>query len=454
MRLGFVCLFLLATAAAAREPGWISLSKGLPKASGLGKLAIVTNLPARDARMKAVKKLAKARGAKVLRFKQSDVVSVAKALRRMGPEFVAFAVTPETVDINFHLDVLELCRNLDGDPMPDFFFGYLCARDGDDATALVERILAREARPPDKPVARLAPLVAPGTQLADIDFLLHFGHGQAWCVDKGLSGIELGKLSFPRAPVVISGACFNGVLSRSYHPCAYQYIFMAPRTIKPERLMTLNWVHAGASAYVAALEGDRGEMAIAEWALLRQRACSMGEVVGLQYRLACTSLPAEFAGFPRYIPGRRKNMSFYWVMMRGAVSRLLISDPSFKPLRAPLDKPAQRVSVTHDVMHDWELRVEAEVLRASQGDFLNYFPKVNDGRFDHRVTTRALLPETVSKPFVPSAPEVSRKGKPIELTRHSVRHEVWGGRRYVNLQAESKSGALAAAGATVRWTFR
>ncbi len=426
------------------------MSKGMPKASGLGKLAIVTNLSGRDARMKAVKRLAKARGAKTIRFKESDVASVAKALRRMGPEFVAFAVTPETVDINFHMDVLELCRNLDGDPMPDFYFGYLCARDGDDLMDLVERILAREARPPAKPVLKQASLTPPGTQLAGIDFLLHFGHGQAWRVDKGLTGVQLGKLDFPRAPVVFSGACFNGVLGRSYHTCAYQFIFMRPTTIQPERLMTLNWVHAGASAYLAALEGDRGEMAIAEWATMRQRACSMGEVIGLQYRLAFTSLPTDFAGFPRYRPGRKKRMSFYWVMLRGAVSRLLVSDPSYRPLRTPIDKPAQRVQVTHNDV----LRIETEVLRQSQGDFLNYLPKINDGRFDHRVTSRVLLPETVKAAFAVAPPAVVRRGKPIELTRFHLRHEVWGGRRYLNLQVESKDGALAAAGAKVSWTLK
>ncbi|MHC4955456.1 MAG: hypothetical protein ACYTGZ_16510 [Planctomycetota bacterium] len=445
-------LTLFMAALATANDGWIPVSKGMPRAEGLGRLVIVTNIPGRDARTKAVKRLAKHRGAKTIRFKDADVGKVAKSLRRLGPEFVAFAVTPETVDINFHLDVLDLCRGLDGDPMPDFFFGYLCARDGDDLMALVQRIIDREARPAHEPVAKLAPLTAPGTQLFGIDFLLHFGHGQAWRVEEGLTGEQLGKLEFPRAPIVFSGACFNGVLGRSYHKCAYQPVFLAPTTIRPEHLMTLNWVHAGASAYFAALEADRGEMAIAEWETLRERACPLGEVIGEQYRLAFTSLPANFAGFPRYRPGRKKNMSFYWVMMRGAISRLLLSDPSFRPLKQPLTKPALETTVAY-VADTRTLTVGARVLRVSQGHFLNYFPKINDGRFDHRVTVRAALPDTVKKAFAAAAPDAARKGKAIELTRHQLRHEVWGGRRYVNLQAESKNGALASKGATVAWTL-
>jgi len=445
-----VCAFLAIAAMAAADDGWIPVSRGLPKASGLGKLVIVSNIPGRDPRMKAVKALAQHRQAKIFKFKDRNVASIATALRRIGPEFVALAVRPETVDINFQLDVLELCRNLDGDPMPDFHFGYLCARDGDDMTAFVGRILAREADPPAQPVAKVEALTVPGTQLLGIDFLLHFGHGQAWRVEGGLTGVQLGKLTFRRAPVVFSGACFNGVLSHSYHPCAYQYNFMKPVLIKPEYVMTLNWVHAGASAYFAALEADRGEMAIAEWEVLRERACALGEVMGEQYRLAFTSLPAAFAGFARYVPGRRKNMSYYWVMMRGAVSRILLSDPSYRPLRKPLTKPAASVEVER---LDDALGVTVRVLRVSKGHFLNYFPRKGNGRFDHRVTRRVALPEAVGKPPQAAAPVCTHADKPIQLTRFQMRHEVWGGRRFINLQAESKSGALASKGALVRWTL-
>jgi hypothetical protein len=71
-------------------------------------------------------------------------------------------------------------------------------------------------------------------------------------------------------------------------------------------------------------------------------------VIGLEYRLAFTSLPETFSSFPRYVPGRAKRTGFYDVMLRGMVSRILLSDPSFRPLKEPLDPPATRTSVARD----------------------------------------------------------------------------------------------------------
>lgn len=459
MRIGQVHLFLVvlivglgghdAWAKSREDPS--SLKRGLPKEKGLGQLVIVTNFETRDARAKAVKRLAKHRGAKVLRFRDAKIEDVRKKLVREGAEFVAVAVTPETVDVNFHYEVLELARDLDDDPMPDFYFGYLTARDGEDLERLVDGILRREAEAPDEPTAEIASLTGSGEHLKPLDFLLHFGHGQAWRVDGGLTGKEVGALDLPRAPVVISGACFNGVLSRSYHKCAYQMIFLAPTTIDPEDLMTLNWVHAGASAYLAALEGDRGEMAMAEWEYLRQNACSLGEVIGYQYRLAFTSVYADFTKFPRYVPGNGKRMSFYDVMLRGMVSRLLLSDPSFRPLKEPLDEPAHSATVVYDPEAKTVV-VDVEVDRYSRGLHLNYLPKSRQGVFDRRIYVRVPLPDDVPVKFGETRVEAKTGPEVIDLTRHHVRHEVWGGKRYLNLQAEMPQKTIRK-GTTVRYTL-
>jgi len=406
----------------------IPLARGLPRAEGLGKLVIVSNYAKRDGRFKAVQKLAEYRGAKIVRFKGSKIGTVRKALALKGPEFVALAVKPETVDTNFHYEVLELCRDLDRDPMPDFHFGYLCARNGEDLDRMVDRIIEREKRPPKRPVAKVVALTGSGKHLEGLDYFMHFGHGQAWCVVKGLSGEQVGRLNLPRAPVVWSGACFNGVLSRSYHKCAYQLVFWKPTTIDPKHLMTLNWVHAGATGLFAALEGDRGEMAMAEWDYFREHACALGEVIGYQYRLAFTSVYADFTKFPRQNPGQRKKMSFYNVMLRGMVSRLLLSDPSYRPLPKPLDPPRHRVTVAEDAER---LTVTVALDQLAQGQHINYLPWKSD-KFDMRLYHRVEVPDGVR---LAGKPEVS--AGTIELTRHHVRHEVWGGKRYLNLQIET-----------------
>jgi hypothetical protein len=336
--------------------------------------------------------------------------------------------------------------------MPDFQFGYLCARTGEDLAGLVERILVRESSRESEPKAAMAFPSPPGTQLAELDYILHFGHGKPWQIDGGMTGQQITGIELPKSPVVFSGACFTGVLSRSYHRCAYQRIYMKPATISPDRLVSLSWVHAGVSGYFAALEGDRGEMAIAEWDRFRETAAPLGQVMGYQYRLAFTSLPADYEGFPRYIPGHRKRTGFYDVMLRGMVSRILLSDPSFRPLMSPLEKPATAVEVARDEKEK-TLTVKVTVKRWSKGQFLNYLPKSGKGIFDRRLYARVPVPEDLRK--APEDPQVRVElgGQPIELTRHHVRYEVWGGRRYLNLQVESTDRRLGQAGSQAVWTF-
>jgi hypothetical protein len=431
LKLSLSILLLAASLTAA--PG-----SGYPKAKGLGRSVILTNLPARSAEYKAVKRLSRHRSAKILRFRDSDVGSVRKELRRAGPEFVAVAVLPTTVDMNFQLALLELCRGLDDDPMPDFYFGYLCARDGADLMALVERIIERESNAKAAAKAKVVPLSGTGDHLRELDYILHFGHGQPWRVDGGLTGEQVGALRLERAPVVWSGACFGGVLSRSYHKSAYHLVHSAPTTITPTKLLALNWVHAGLSGYFAALEADRGEMAMAEWDYFRERACSLGEVIGYQYRLAFVSLPADFKGFRRFTPGRRKNMSFYGVMLNGMVSRIVISDPMYRPLRKPLDDPASRTAVVHDADQK-TLTVTIAVRRWSQGQMLNYLPKPPSDRFDRRLYARVRLPDSLQGSLGEPAVRIESK-KNLEVTRFHVRRETWGGARYLNLQVEAPAG--------------
>ncbi len=433
MRLIPSALLALSLAAFAGDPpGWIPLSKGLPKPGG--KYVIVTDVARRGAAKKAIELLKKHRGAKVIKLTDGDVSRVRRALRAIGPEYVAFVLKPTTVDIDFHYGVLELCRNLDGDPLPDFHFGYLCARDGEDLLRFVERIIARETAPPRAaPKAGVVAMSGSGAHLLSYDYFMHFGHGQAWCVVKGMKGEEIGRLELERAPVVFSGACFNGVLSRSHHRSMNQLVFFPPTTIAPERLVTLNWVHAGAGGLFAALDGDRGEMAMAEWEHFRQTACPLGAVSTFQYRLAFTSLPVGFLGFPRFLRGRKQRKSFYDVMLRGMVSRYCLSDPAFQPLRAPLDKPAIRSEGARDG-DAFLVRVRPQ--RWSQGLMLNYLPKSRKGVFDRRLFARVKLPGDLKKL---GAATISA---PVKLTRWHVRHEVWAGERYVTVQAESTNPAL------------
>ena len=433
--------------AAATGGANVQITEGYPRAEGLGKVVLLTDLAAGDARSKALAPWVEARRAQVVRFDAYDLEKSADALRAIGPEFVAVATAPTTVDINFHLSMIELCRSLDADPMPDFHFGYLCARDEADLRAFTARILAKEAaRGRD---ARSIGELRAAEQVKGADFILHFGHGVPWAAVGGLTGAEVARLELPQSPVVFSGACFHGVLSKSWHASQLQTSFQQPEEIAPERLVSLGWVHAGATGLLAGMEGDRGEMALAEWDYFRATAASLGETVGLEYRLAFLSLDESYGRFPRYRPGVRKGMSFFDVMLRGTVSRMLLSDPSYRPLTEPLDPPALRATCALD---GTTCTAEVEVLRPTQGLLTHCLPAKGD-RFDHRVYARVELPPEVRGRLGTPEVRAEARGAAIELARTAVRHEMWGGRRFVNVLAQSQDARLAAPGARVTFVF-
>ncbi|HVG94690.1 MAG TPA: hypothetical protein VND21_09595, partial [Planctomycetota bacterium] len=325
---------------------WIDLPDGLPRADGLGKIAVVTDLAESDPLWKALEDWRRARAATVVRFRKGRLGDVADDLRKVGPEFVAFAVAPATVDVNFHWLALEVCRSLDDDPLPDVYFGYLTARDAEDLKALAERSL----REPGDAAPKVAMVAVPSSAAAvsELDAFLHYGHGTPTGINGGLEAKALGDARLPRAPVVFSGACFNGVLSRSFHASALSPVVQRPAEYAPHDLLSLAWIHAGATGVLAALEGDRGEMAGAEWARWRETAATLGETIGLSYALAFTSLPEAWTGFPRYRVGGARSQSLYDVMLRGQTSRILVGDPAARPVRAPTARPATETRAAWD----------------------------------------------------------------------------------------------------------
>jgi TolA-binding protein len=429
----------------------VQLADGLPTRAGLGKVVLLTNFDAGDAWSKAIEKWRSARKAQVVRFKTTDVHAAIDDLRKIGAEFVAVAVQPSTVDVNFQLEILELSRELDADPMPDFQFGYLTARTPEDLAAFADRILAKDADGVKS--ASVASLTGDGAPIRELDALLHFGHGNPWAVVDGATAEEIANFALPKHPVVFSGACFNGVLSRSWHRSQMQMQFLPPDDVALDHLVSLAWVHAGATGLLASMEGDRGEMAMAEWAHFRETAAPLGEVIGSTYRLAFTSLDETYPGFPRYKAGVAKRMGFYDVMLRGLVARILVGDPSSRPLAAPLDPPHAAETAVWD-REKAACTVTVEVLRSDQGFWQNTLARKGDGAFDDRLTARVALPEGLAGRLEDLELDVKgADGAAIQLTQTCVRHEAWGGRRYVDLQLESSDGRLGAVGTKATFRF-
>lgn len=435
---------------------WIAVADGCPKANGIGKVVLLTDLAADDDFSKALAPWRDARGAEVVRFRPGHVKDAADALRKIGPEFVAVAARPAEIDSNLQWDLVEMCRDLDGDPMPDFHFGWLVARDAADLRAFAERSAAAAPRAD----AKTATIGVPGaaTDVAAFDAVLHFGHGQPDRVDGGITSADLAAAKLPRAPLVVSGACYNGVVGRSWHPCTMQPQFCRPVEVAPNDALSLAWIHAGAIGVLASMEADRGEMAGAEWAWLRETACPLGEAATLDARLACLSLPEDWDGMPRQRTGDRRPLELFDVMLRGQLARCLVGDPSVRLFDKPACEPSTRAAARTDEKGRVVVEVEPTGAAVAESMFLLTSTLTRGGMSGNAFTERRLwarveLPAAVEGRLGPPEISVQRGGAAVALLRTSVRHEVWGGRRFVCVQVESADTGLASAGTKATFTF-
>jgi hypothetical protein len=435
---------------------WIDAADGCPRAAGLGKVVLLTDLPADDDFWKALAPWRDARGAEVVRFRPGRVKEAADALRKIGPEFVAVAARPAEIDSNLQWDMVELCRDLDGDPMPDFHFGWLVARNATDLRALAERSAAAAPRPEAKTATIGIPKSA--ADVEPFDAVLHFGHGLPTGIGDGLDTPDLDTAKLPRAPLVVSGACYNGVVGRSWHPCTLQPRFCRPVEVAPHEALSLAWIHAGAIGVVASMEADRGEMAGAEWAWLRETACPLGEMTTLGLRLACLSVPETWDGMPRQRAGGHRSLELFDVMLRGQLARCLVGDPSVRLLDKPATEPAVRASARIDDAGRVVVELQPTGAATGEAQFLLVNTLTRSGLSGNAFTERRLWarvevpPSVTGRLGVPEA-KVLCEGTAVPVLRTSVRHEVWGGRRFVCLQVESADARLASPAARATFAF-
>ena len=442
---------------------WIGVDDGCPRAAGLAKVVLLTDLPADDDFFKALASWREARGAEVVRFRPGHLAGAADALRRIGPEFVAVATRPAQIDSNLQWEMVELCRDLDADPMPDFHFGWLVARDAADLRALAERSAAAAPRAEAK--TSIIGIPKSAADVAPYDAVLHFGHGLPTGIGDGLDAPDLADAKLPRAPLVVSGACYNGVVGRSWHPCTLQPTFCRAVEVAPNDALSLAWIHAGAIGVVASMEADRGEMAGTEWEWFRATACPLGEMTTVGLRLACLSVPETWDGMPRQRAGDRRSLALFDVMLRGQLSRCLFGDPSVRLLAAPETESSCRATANVDaqglVVVDVEPAAAAapsNVVATSASQFLFTSTLTRNGLANNAFTERRLwarveVPSGVAGRLGPPEVSVRRNGAAVATLRTSVRHEVWGGRRFVCVQVESADAGLVAAGSRATFTF-
>ena len=108
------------------------------EAKDLGKYLVVSFVSDDDPFDRAADLLVKRHRAKKIFAKADKLDSVLTVLKKHNPEYVAFVVRPEAIDINFANQILKMATSVDDDPFVDFAYGIISGRNADAAIQLVK----------------------------------------------------------------------------------------------------------------------------------------------------------------------------------------------------------------------------------------------------------------------------------------------------------------------------
>jgi hypothetical protein len=196
--------------------------------------------------------------ARLLPFDAGRLDAAFAELKKAAPEFVAFVLPPEKIDVDLVHQILERSTTLDDDPFPDFEYGFITGRDGAAALRFVERIRQAwqheygrkvtlfgswegAALPREQPLTSLAALKAEGEfhlvrtrdkederrQAArkalracrGKDLLMFFSHGEPDEMVSCFRASDLRDWKIDLGPaVLVNCACYNGAPGRWFAP--------------------------------------------------------------------------------------------------------------------------------------------------------------------------------------------------------------------------------------------
>lgn len=442
-----------------------------PAGGGTGYVAL-TDLAESDPYFAAARRLQEHRAARLIRFSSGKVAETLDPIRQAQPMFVAVVVRPETLDVNFAYEMLELAVKVDDDPFTDFAYGFITGTTAADALGLVERTIAAEAGPPPSSGRLLAfgptntpqadqgstfewlpswqrqriehkPGRFPRSNLKDLagaDVIRFWGHGAPDGVDGSLAQSDLNGIGI-RARMVFAGPCFSAVTGRYYDEpkCCGN---LGARCVKPGKSLALTFLSKGALSYFGALQEDRCLSAGQEM----EYALTSGEAVGMALKhtqdrmvMAQTNGGMRFARLRAGVP--RPGEKGLEARLRLAAARILLGDPAFRPFGGQ-GGPAIKAEVRSAGA---ELGIEATIVDPRiRSTFVSPFRDdlctcEND---NDTLYVRARLPRAagaiqgVKGVALPACLEGAKHGA-VEW-----REEVWRGERFLHVQIDFKHGAL------------
>ncbi len=436
---------------------------GAPPARCLGKLVLLTDLDSRDPYRAIVDLLEQEKEvAATIPYPEGRIGEARPALLEHLPEFVIVATRPERIDVNLHLDLLEMAAGLDRDPFVDFAFGYVTGATPQEAVAFVERFLeagkgrklpatelefgpANDGKgsyggPAGHAVAKgwkrsfayhvpVEDMLERRAQLHGMGMLRASGHGLPDGVVDGIKGADLRRLKIDLSPAIyFSGPCYCGVTSAFYQ---WQDGAFRRRQVDPMESFCLAAIASGVTALFAGLDPDRGETTSQELEHLWIHGDALGHAAKETYDGVIVALRLPKLELYRYQDGQGRPYRNLSVQMIGAgAARALFGDPTFVPW-PPAAPPAFPVRMK-------DKKSSLELTWASRAGPTDYWSANDvyhcDGGWTHRIQFREEIPPDTAaalKSFAVAA--LTAEDEPLEGLFPTAMIERWGGRAFLHV---------------------
>ena len=357
----------------------------------------------------------------------AELLGLLDELRTRNPDYVAFVVKPDVLDINLANRILKLSTEVDDDPFVDFAYGFITGRDADAAVKLVHAADARRGLPSisqfgvgsdqspasmqQKGALPLRGAIIPATfytshgdtdetrdeefikksipQLARSPILLLASHGYPDGLVGGPKAADIQGRDF-HGSVALNIACYTGV-TKTWYEDDWATAKLRKREVSPETSFCLQMIDSGAAGYFAYL-GPRpsGPTMIGDATLI----ASSGETMGEHFRQHCNSviLAHLMSGSDRvqikeHVDGAKldRNQTPRQIVMASSTGGVLIGDPAWQPFaELPDTNPTVTKVQREQGKLTAEVRIEVPTFHFYASEPLNYW---NDRDLAFRLET-------------------------------------------------------------------
>jgi hypothetical protein len=337
------------------------------------RYVVLTTLGPESPMYRSVADHARRRSAPAFIVKDLDAQrdEVLARLREWKPTYVAVFARPEEIDINLQLALFEIACRVDGDPFPDFTWGYFVAADlpslerqlqaarGAEAKVEKKLTLLTHFEPGAEATSRKALALAWASNLpctllevkegdreslhkhapdvTGADFLMLEGRGGP----EGLAGLppeELRRLPLDSA-AVFSGVDHTGAAGSFYEARENSVL---RRSVPPDTSFTLQILRNGAAAVFAPLGRTYAGIAATEWAQAILTDEPLGWAMKESYDLAILADGAATPAFSRWAEGKSVPSGVERPAALAA-ARVLYGDPLLHPFVRPTTPPVREL---------------------------------------------------------------------------------------------------------------